>query len=210
MATAAFDENVFINCPFDKDYAPVLQAILFCILYLGLKPRIATESFDSLTLRLPKIIGLIKASRYSIHDLSRCEATRPGEHFRLNMPFELGIDYGFRQFAAAKGRSKKILILEEQPYRYQAALSDISGCDIRYHEGDHLKAVRAVRNWLVSAAKTRRDGARKILDAYDDFQKWHYESQLAAGFSEADIQDYPTSELLAAMVEWFEAGRPIA
>jgi hypothetical protein len=41
------------------------------------------------------------------------------------------------------------------------------------------------------------------------FQEWHYEKQLAAGFSEADIQDYPTNELLDAMSEWVSIGRPV-
>ena len=47
------------------------------------------------------------------------------------------------------------------------------------------------------------------VGAYTDFQEWYYEKQLAAGFSEDDIQDYPTSELLAAMTEWTTLGKPL-
>ena len=50
--------------------------------------------------------------------------------------------------------------------------------------------------------------AARILGDYEDFQKWHYERQLDAGFSEEDIQDYPTPELLDAMLQWNEQGRP--
>jgi hypothetical protein len=42
-----FDKNVFINCPFDDEYLPLLRPLLFTILYVGLNPRIALESLDS-------------------------------------------------------------------------------------------------------------------------------------------------------------------
>ena len=134
---------------------------------------------------------------------------RKGEHYRLNMPFELGLDYGCRVFAPPDKQTKKLLILEEKPYRYQVALSDLSGCDIQAHGGSFEIAVRKVRNWLVSEAGAPPEGASKILGAYADFQEWYYEKQLAAGFSDEDIQDYPTAELLKAMNQWIAAGKPI-
>lgn len=206
--SSTFDRCVFINCPFDEDYEPLLQAILFCIVYLGFQRRIATESIDSGALRLERIKTLIETCRYSIHDLSRCQAARPGEHYRLNMPFELGIDYGCRQFGAGRNKSKKILVLEERAYRYQAVISDLAGCDIAAHGGDFERAVRKVRNWLVAEAEAARVGAARILGAYLGFQEWYYERQLAAGFSEADIQDYPTAELLQAIQDWVALGKP--
>lgn len=125
------------------------------------------------------------------------------------MPFELGIDYGCRQYRGEGRENKKILIMEEKKYRYQAAISDLSGCDIEAHGGDYEKAVRKVRNWLVSEADAERVGANRVLGAYTDFQEWYYERQLIAGFSEEDIQDYPTNELLEAMSRWIEEGKPI-
>ena len=207
--TAAFERSVFVNCPFDADYDPILQSILFAIVYLGFTPRLARERNDSAETRVNKIKGLIEESKYSIHDLSRCVAQRKGEPFRLNMPFELGIDWACRHYYGSGRDAKCFLILEEKPYRYQAALSDISGCDIQFHNGDFQKAVRKVRNWLVSEARIVAEGAAKILGHYADFQGWYYEKQLAAGFSEDDIEDYETSELLTAMLEWVAAGRPL-
>lgn len=204
-----FARSVFINCPFDKTFEPILQSVLFCIVYLGFTPRIATESADSGAVRLEKIKQLVFESKYSVHDLSRIQAQRKGEHFRLNMPFELGLDYGCRQFAGDGRDAKKILILEEKPYRYQAAISDLAGCDIQSHGANFSVGVRKVRNWLVSESGVRGDGATRILDAYTDFQGWYYEEQRAAGFSDADIQDYPTRELLDAMNKWFGLGRPL-
>ena len=209
MTGGSFGKSVFINCPFDKDYEPILQAILFCVVYLGFEPRIATESNDSGSVRLNKICEIIENSKYSIHDLSRCQAKKKGEHFRLNMPFELGVDYGCRRYFGQEREGKRLLILEEKMYRYQAAISDLSGCDIQAHAGDFQNAVRKVRNWLVSEAQINADGAGRILGAYADFQEWYYENQLAAGFSEEDIQDYPTSELLVAMNSWVVQGKPL-
>ena len=209
MPELPFERCVFVNCPFDEDYEPILQAILFCILYLDFHPRISTERSDSLESRIEKIRDLIKDSKYSIHDLSRCQATKEGEYFRLNMPFELGIDYGCRQYSGGKRGEKKSLVLEEKKYRYLAAISDLSGFDIQSHEGNHQKAVRKVRNWLVNESGEKAAGAARILNAYADFQEWHYKRQLEAGFSEEDIQDYPTNELLEAMRQWIAQGRPV-
>lgn len=204
-----FERCVFINCPFDEDYDPILQAILFCIVYLGFVPRLARESSDSAEVRLEKIRRLIENSKFSIHDLSRAQATKKGQYFRLNMPFELGIDFGCRAYFGKGRAEKRFLVLEERAYRYQAALSDIAGCDIEFHGADFQKAVRKVRNWLVSEAGIVAHGAQRILNRYVDFQGWYYERQLAAGFSDEDIKDYPTNELMKAMIQWVKEGMPV-
>jgi len=199
----SFEKSVFINCPFDKEYEPILQAMLFCVVYLGLEPRFSGEREDSSENRLDKIVELIKSSKYSVHDLSRSEAKTKGELARHNMPFELGVDYGCKKFFT-RCKSKKILILDEKKYRYQAALSDIAGCDIKYHGSNYRKAVRNLRSWLVSEAEARNVGPEKILRKWVDFQEWYYELQLAAGASDEDIQEYPTGEMLIQMKKWVE------
>ncbi len=99
-------------------------------------------------------------------------------------------------------------MLEEQPYRYQATISDLAGSDIEVHGGMYETTVRKVRNWLTGLGDVERVGAARILAEYEDFQKWYYERQLEAGFSNEDIQDYSTAELLEAMFEWTDEGRP--
>jgi len=186
---------------------------MFCVVYLGLTPRLATERNDSGENRLEKIKGLIEGSKYSIHDLSRCQAKRKGEHFRLNMPFELGIDFGCRQYFGQGRDQKKFMILEEKRYRFQAALSDISGCDIRAYGSDEQKmfqnAVRHCRNWLVSEANTESVGAKRILAGYVNFQEWYWKKKTEEGASEEDIKEYPTSELLAEMFNWIERDKSV-
>ena len=210
MAGSPFDRNVFLNCPLDREYEPILQAILFCLVRFGLTPRIATERNDAGEARIDKLIELIGSSRYSIHDISRCQAREPGEHYRLNMPFELGIDFGCRRYGGEPFSKKVILILEEQPYRYQAAISDLAGMDVEAHGGECEAAVRKVRNWLTGLGDFGRMGAARVLAEYEDFQEWYHMRQLEAGFSQEDIQDYSTAELLEAMFDWNEQGRPRA
>lgn len=203
----AYDHSVFINCPFDEDFAPVLQGVVFVVALLGFRPRIATERSDSGETRLDKIRELIAESRWSIHDLSRCQAREAGEFFRLNMPFELGIDWGCRAFRADRA-DKRFLILEEQRYRFQAAISDISGCDIEVHGGNYERAMEKVRNWLKQTTGCRAPGPSAIRQAYVDFSEWEYEWRLSEGYSEDDIRAYPTFERLEAINEWIERGRP--
>lgn len=119
------------------------------------------------------------------------------------------MDWACRKWRGGDRSSKRFLILDEQKHRYLAALSDIAGSDISYQNGDYQNAVRKVRNWLVSEAQIQADGAARILARYADFQGWYYERQLAAGFSDEDIEDYPTAELLTAMFEWQSLGKPL-
>lgn len=125
------------------------------------------------------------------------------------MPFELGLDYACRLYRGGSFAGKKLLVLEERPFRYQTSISDMAGCDIQSHGGEYQNAVRKIRNWLVSEAGAPPIGARAILNKYADFGEWYVERQLAMGFDMDDIKDYPTSELMSAMVEWHTLGEPL-
>lgn len=204
-----FDRSVFLNCPFDEDFAPLLQAIASCIVNLGFYPRLAPENSDNSATRLERIVELIVRSKFGIHDLSRCKSENAGDYARLNMPFELGVDHGCARFGTGRCNEKTILILEKTRYDYQKGLSDIAGWDIEAHAGDHIKAVRIVRNWLVSHAGAEPIGPAKIQGDYVTFQEWYWERELSRGSSEDDILDYPTVSVIAAMHEWVSAGKPV-
>ncbi|MBO9501318.1 hypothetical protein [Brevundimonas sp. A19_0] len=203
-----FERSVFINCPFDEDFAPILQAMAFCVVFLGFWPRLAPENADNASGRLDRIVELIGSSKYAIHDLSRCRAKSEGDLARMNMPFELGLDYGCRKFGDDSQSSKSILIFEHERYEYQKVLSDISGWDIRAHGSDFEKAMAHVRDWLVGHAGAERLGRALVSGKYVAFQEWYWEMQLAAGSSEEDIREYPTGEMITAMHEWMAAGQP--
>lgn len=181
----------------------------FCLIRYGFTPRLASETIDGAETRLRRIVQLIEASGYSIHDLSRCQARKRGESYRLNMPFELGIDFGCREFKGGKWNSKSILVLEEQRYRYQASISDLAGSDVQVHAGEYQIAVRKVRDWLVNKAGVENVGVARILGEYEDFQEWFWERLAENGFSDDDILEQPTSEKVKMMRDWVAKGKPV-
>lgn len=197
-----FESNVFINCPFDDGYRSLLRPLLFTIIYLNLTPRITLEDQDSGQPRFNKIVSLIKESKYSIHDLSRIKATKKGEYFRLNMPFELGLDIGCRQYKGNKWCDKKCLILETEKYRYQAAISDLSNSDIKEHDNEPRTIVTIVRNWLNNEAGINAPGAARIWSRFNDFMADNYDFLIKNGFSKEETYQLPMNELMTYMIEW--------
>src|SRR6266545_4234952 len=113
MPANEYDKTVFINCPFDSSYAPLFEAIVFAVHDAGFRPKCARERLDSSEIRLQKIVELIRASRYSIHDLSRTELDQATALPRFNMPLELGIDLGCKSFSSAH-RLKSLLIFDSE------------------------------------------------------------------------------------------------
>lgn len=197
-----FEKNVFINCPFDATYKGLLRPMLFTVVYLGLQPRIALETMDAGQVRMEKISALIRESKLSIHDLSRIEARKVGELFRLNMAFELGVDFGCRYYGSVLHTEKKTLILESQAHRYKAALSDLSGCDIESHEDIPYRVITVVRNWLKNTCKVKAVGPARIWAEFTQFMADNYDVLIEDGFSRDDIEELPIGELIERMQAW--------
>ncbi len=198
----AFEKNVFVNCPFDQQYLPLLRPLLFAVIYLKLKPRIALEAMDAGQARLDTIVELIADSKFGIHDLSRIESAKAGELFRLNMPFELGLDFGCRRFGSDLQKGKRSLVLETEPYRYKAALSDLSGSDVQSHGNEPYRVIAIVRNWLKNVCRIRAAGPARIEGAFTDFMTQNYDDLTAKGFSPRDIEALPIPELIECMEDW--------
>jgi hypothetical protein len=165
----SFDTAVFVNCPFDDDYLPLLHALLFAIHDCGFVARFAVEDAGAAEQRIAKICRLIRESRLSIHDISRVELSRQ-QFPRFNMPFEAGLAYGATQFDQTQNRD--MLVLEAEPFRDQITLSDLAGTDPRAHKNDPAQVVAAVRSFLARkkavGGKTR--GADKIFERYEQFR----------------------------------------
>src|SRR3954468_768137 len=97
---SAYERSVFINCPFDDEYTPIFEAIVFTIQACGFSARCARSRLNSGEVRLHKILEIIGDCRYSIHDLSRTQLDRTTALPRFNMPLELGIDIGCRAYGS--------------------------------------------------------------------------------------------------------------
>ncbi len=198
-----FNEQVFINCPFDKDYLVLLKPLLFTVSRIGFTPRIASERLDSGEVRLEKIKDLIESCRYGIHDLSRFKAKKAGEFFRMNMPFELGLDLGCRNYHTdERFRTKQILILEEERYSTQKALSDMSFADCKSHKNDSEELVYEVRNWFSECGNNGLISASSIWDDYNYFYTDLYEQGIEKGFKPKDIDRLPIGEFITEIQNW--------
>lgn len=148
MQNLQYNENVFINCPFDAKYKPLFEAVVFAVHDCGFVARCALEEDDGSQIRIQKIYAIISQCRLDIHDLSRIEVSKDTRLPRFNMPLELGAFLGAKYFGRSEQRRKSCLILDSQKYRYQKFISDIAGQDIQAHGNDPRKTVTIVRNWL--------------------------------------------------------------
>jgi len=170
MLREEYDQNVFINCPFDAEYAPIFEAIVFAVNDAGFRPKCARERLDSSEVRLHKITELISSSRYSIHDLSRTALDEANALPRFNMPLELGLDLGCKSFHPER-RDKSLLIFDSEQYRFQKFVSDLGGQDIHQHGNSAKTAVTRVRNWLrTESGMSGISGGPAIFSRYEAFR----------------------------------------
>lgn len=184
-----FEDSVFLNCPFDRAYSPIFEAIIFCVLHCGFIPRCALEEVDSGMFRLSKIQAIIRSSKYTIHDLSRVELSKDTSLPRFNMPFELGLDIGCRVYGSSRARRKQCLVLDSDPHRYRAFLSDISGQDIGCHNNSPAVAISVVRHWLrVVSRRESIPGPVAINQKYARFTRYLPRLCNANGLVRNDLQ----------------------
>jgi hypothetical protein len=197
-----FPQNVFINCPFDSKYIKSLRTILFTIIYLGYNPRIASERSDSGESRFTKICELVTESKFSIHDISRLRSSKKSEYYRLNMPFELGVDIGCRLFGNDKVKQKQCIIFEKDKYSYQRALSDLSGFDIKAHNNKPRKIVEELRHWFVENDGIMTDSVTIIWDNFNLFMTDFELTATAKGYEQKDIQAMGIHEFIHFIKAW--------
>ena len=163
--------HVFINCPFDSGYRSIFNAIVFTVYDPGFVARCALEEDDAADFRLSKIERIIEECKFGINDLSAVALDAATNLPRFNMPLELGLFFGCKRFGSEAQGHKRCLILDSDPYRYRTFISDISGQDIRSHNGEPERAVREVRDWLRATSRRRAlPGGGDIIEHYRRFQ----------------------------------------
>ncbi|HET7460261.1 MAG TPA: hypothetical protein VFJ82_03400 [Longimicrobium sp.] len=166
-----YDRSVFINCPFDAEYQPILHAMVFAVHDCGFRARTALEVDDGGEVRMAKIKRMIRECGYGIHDISRVQPDHASGLPRFNMPLQLGLFLGAQEYGSREQRRKRSLVLDTERYRYQVFCSDLAGQDVRAHGNDPARAVAAVRAMLATAleGKARVPGVAAILARYTDF-----------------------------------------
>ena len=164
-----YDRQVFLNCPFDDDYYPLLRAAVFTIQACGFTARIALENTGSESVRLDRLVRMIGECGLGIHDLSRVRLTSPSDLPRFNMPFECGVFYGARRFGAQAQRRKRFLLLDQEPFQYQKTMSDVAGLDPRAHGNDPEKLIACIRDFLAEGLDPMPMGPTRISALYREF-----------------------------------------
>ena len=188
---------------FSPDYQPIFRAILFAVYACEFRPRSAWEISDLSQDRLGKIIGIIRESKFGIHDLSMMELDLNTKLPRFNMPFELGLFLAAKSFGAGRQARKVALIIDKDGYRYRDALSDVSGQDIAAHGGDAEKAINEVRNWLDSngTRATSLPGGAYIAKKYREFSR---NLPSASERQKLDAANLTYADLCRAMESWLK------
>jgi hypothetical protein len=196
-----YSRCVFLNCPFSPDYQPIFRAILFAVYACGFRPRSALEISDSSENRLAKIVGIIRESKFGIHDISMMEIDSKTKLPRFNMSFELGLFLAAKSFGAGQQARKVALILDNDGYRYRDALSDISGQDIAAHGGDADKAIHEVRNWLDSS-RARANSLPGGAHISKQYEKFNQSLPAASEKQKLDAANLTYADLCRATESW--------
>ena len=118
--------DVYLNLPYDPDFAELLLVYIAGVVVHGLRPRAALEITGG-ERRLDRIIDLIRRCRYSVHDL-----TPPSGGLRLNMAFELALAVGHQRY---RQDAHTWYVFETRRGRIERTLSDLNGSDIFIHHG---------------------------------------------------------------------------
>jgi hypothetical protein len=200
----AYENNVFINCPFDDGYRPLFRALVFAVHACGMTARSALELDNGAEVRIDKITRIIGQCRHSIHDISRTELDHGSGLPRMNMPFELGLFLGAKRFGEAAHQTKTCIIFDRERYRYQQFLSDIAGQDIRAHQDDPGELIRAIRNALATVRAAHLPSGRLLRERYEAFLE---DVPTMCEELQLDHEDLSYRDLTEVIITWLKRNR---
>lgn len=118
---------------------------------------------------MERISEALLASKYSIHDLSRCHGEGNEHLARFNMPLELGLAMAKRFLP---GEEHEWVALVPDGHGYMQFVSDLAGYDPLRHDDSVTTLVPSVMSWLFT-----RDEAftgltpHDVLGALPNFQE---------------------------------------
>ena len=203
MRSPDYNDNVFINCPFDAKYKSLFDAMVFAVHDCGFIPRCALEDDDASEVRIDKIYHIIADCRYGIHDISRTELDRDSDLPRFNMPLELGIFLGAKRFGVEEQKRKKCLVLDREQYRYQQFISDIAGQDIQAHNNSSREVITRVRNWLRTASKRETIPSGSII--WKRYQEFMEKLPQTAQECQLTVEDLIFNDYTLLVAQWLES-----
>jgi hypothetical protein len=142
------ERSIYINCPFDGNYSSLLDAVVLSILGCGFLPRIAFEDGSSDELRINRIISALISSRYSFHDLVRCQGEGFSNLSRFNMPLELGMALGIKSILAKDDIKHEWFAVVPSHHDYSEYASNLKGYDLKRYDGSEQDLIYKIMCWL--------------------------------------------------------------
>jgi hypothetical protein len=198
--------DVFVNCPFDREYNPLFRAIVFTIVRSGFRPRCALEADNAAENRFSKICAIIGDCRYGVHDISRTQASGRPRLPRFNMPLELGVFLGAQRLGDQPHRNKRCIIFDTERYRYQRFISDLAGQDIHAHADNVQTLIRELAAWLRDQSGDRKvPGGSAIARDFENFRADLPQICAARQIRDAELT---FGDLNAVIVEWLTPNSP--
>ena len=143
------DRSVFLNCPFDGPYRPLLDALVFTCVRAGFHPLPAPSTGRSGTPRLDRILKALEDCRYSIHDLSRSHGEGDQNLARFNMPLELGMAMATRGRAPGDDAHEYLVLVRDAAGPHHRYISDLGGLDPQAYDGTVERLVAELLKWLL-------------------------------------------------------------
>jgi len=117
------------------------------------------------------------------------------------MPLELGLDLGAKNYGNSRHQEKRILVLENVRYRFQATASDLAGIDIKAHSADPFKIMRCTRDWLVQEASAPSVSPSELWFQFNECMSRVFDQLRSENYTEGDIDHLPEHELIERMDE---------
>jgi hypothetical protein len=167
-----YEKSVFINCPYDDEFAPLFDAIVLTVAARGFTPRSARETGGTADPRIVRIARGLMTSRYSIHDLSRFQGEGVDNLARFNMPLELGMALAVRFMKDGSGTEHNWVSLLPAGGAHEKFVSDLVGYDMREHDGQPSTVIKRVAGWLTEQPDftAPTPTAKTILDSFEPFR----------------------------------------
>jgi hypothetical protein len=154
------DVDVFLNIPYDRDFVELFLAYIAGLAALGLTPH-ATIEIPGGERRLDRIFSLVRACRYSVHDLSRVELdVRRPKTPRFNMPLELGLAIAWQKLNPGV---HDWFLFEAVRRRIEKSLSDLKGTDPYIHSGRASGLFRELRNAFMRPRRRATVGQMQLV-----------------------------------------------
>jgi hypothetical protein len=184
--------RVFLNYPFDEQFADCSNALHFAVTAANLIPVCAKDFGAPDQLRLHLLTELVSNCDYSAHDLSRHKPDPSNGLARMNMPLETGM--ALYRAITSNWQAHRCALLVTDPYAYRTFVSDLAGLDpVSYT--DELSLVTQVYDWLVlvgpQAVKSTAPAAH-VADLYircKSRMKYIRGSGLDGRLNHAEIQE---------------------